>query len=62
MIEQPPKYIAATKSVSEVFTPESMEEIRKFQEEYPYWNKKNTRKSMALIPRKTSGPRSNNCV
>lgn len=38
MIEQPPKYIAATKSVSEVFTPESMEEIRKFQEEYPYWN------------------------
>lgn len=39
MIEQPPKYIAATKSVSEVFTPESMEEIRKFQEEYPYWNK-----------------------
>ena len=39
MTEQPPKYIAATKSVSEVFTPESMEEIRKFQEEYPYWNK-----------------------
>lgn len=39
MIEQPPKYIAATKSVSEVFPPESMEEIRKFQEEYPYWNK-----------------------
>lgn len=39
MIEQPPKYIAATKSVSEVLTLESMEEIRKFQEEYPYWDK-----------------------
>ena len=39
MIEQPPKYIAATKSVSEVLTLESMEEIRKFQEEYPYWSK-----------------------
>lgn len=39
MIEQPPKYIAATKSVSEVLTLEFMEEIRKFQEEYPYWSK-----------------------
>lgn len=39
MIEQPPKYIATTKSVSEVLTLESMEEIRKFQEEYPYWSK-----------------------
>ena len=39
MIEQPPKYIAVTKSVSEVPAPESLEEIRKFQEEYPYWSK-----------------------
>lgn len=39
MIEQPPKYIAATKSVSEILAPESLERIRKFQEEYPYWNK-----------------------
>ena len=36
MIEQPPKYNADTKSVSEVLSPEAMEEIRKFQEEYPY--------------------------
>lgn len=28
MIEQPPKYIAVTKSVSEVPAPESLEEIR----------------------------------
>lgn len=39
MIEQPPKYNADTKSVSEVLSPEAMEEIRKFQEEYPYWSK-----------------------
>lgn len=38
MIEQPPKYIAVTKSVSEVLAPESLEGIRKFQEEYPYWS------------------------
>lgn len=39
MIEQPPKYNADTKSVSEVLAPESLEGIRKFQEEYPYWSK-----------------------
>lgn len=39
MIEQPPKYTVATKSVSEILVPESLEEIRKFQEEYPYWSK-----------------------
>lgn len=39
MIEEPPKYIAATKSVSEILAPESLERIRKFQEEYPYWSK-----------------------
>lgn len=39
MIEQPPRYTVATKSVSEILVPESLEEIRKFQEEYPYWSK-----------------------
>lgn len=39
MIEQPPKYVPALKQISEVLSLESMEDIRKFQEEYPYWSK-----------------------